>query len=93
MIISMCEEVHEPATQVPKAMVATIVINTFAGLLFLIPLCFVLPDIKMLVALENAQPTPTIIKSAIGSSGGAIALLMPLMVLALRKSVGRERVS
>ncbi|MBE3046364.1 amino acid permease, partial [Candidatus Bathyarchaeota archaeon] len=88
MIISMCEEVHEPATQVPKAMVATIVINTFAGLLFLIPLCFVLPDIKMLVALENAQPTPTIIKSAIGSSGGAIALLMPLMVLALLCGIG-----
>lgn len=88
MIISMCEEVHQPATQVPKAMVATIITNTFAGLLFLIPICFVLPDLAMLAELENAQPVPTIIKSAIGSSGGAIALLMPLMVLAILCGIG-----
>lgn len=88
MIISMCEEVHQPATQVPKAMVGTIVLNTFAGLLFMIPLCFVLPDIQMLINLGNGQPVPTIIKSAVGSSGGAIALLMPLMVLALLCGIG-----
>ncbi|KAK0752623.1 amino acid/polyamine transporter I [Schizothecium vesticola] len=81
MIISMTEEVEHPSTQVPKAMVMTIVINTIGGLLFLIPLMFVLPDISELVLL--AQPTPTIIKSAVGSSGAAIALLLPLMVLAI----------
>jgi len=44
----MCEEVREPATQVPKAMVATVALNTIAGLVFLIPLVFVLPDQAML---------------------------------------------
>ncbi|KAM7199042.1 amino acid permease [Rhypophila sp. PSN 637] len=83
MIISMCEEVEHPATQVPKAMVMTIVINTIGGLLFLIPLMFVLPDLEILVALSSGQPLPYIIKSAVGSSGGAIALLIPLMVLAI----------
>ncbi|KAK4130804.1 amino acid transporter [Trichocladium antarcticum] len=83
MVISMCEEVQHPATQVPKAMVITILINTVGGLLFLVPLMFVLPDLAMLVALPSGQPTPTIIKSAVGSSGGAIALLIPLMVLAI----------
>ncbi|AEO70998.1 uncharacterized protein THITE_2122911 [Thermothielavioides terrestris NRRL 8126] len=83
MVISMCEEVQRPATQVPKAMVITIVINTIGGLLFLVPLMFVLPDLAMLVALPSGQPVPTIIKSAVGSSGGAIALLVPLMVLAI----------
>lgn len=83
MVISMCEEVQHPATQVPKAMVITIVINTIGGLLFLVPLMFVLPDLAMLVALPSGQPVPTIIKSAVGSSGGAIALLIPLMVLAI----------
>ncbi|KAK6857469.1 choline transporter [Apiospora arundinis] len=43
-------EVRQPATQVPKAMVLTVVINTFAGLLFMIPLVFVLPDIQALLA-------------------------------------------
>ncbi|KAF2758158.1 amino acid transporter [Pseudovirgaria hyperparasitica] len=88
MIVSMCEEVKYPATQVPKAMVATIVINTFAGLLFLIPLTFVLPDIPELVALQSGQPVPSIIKSAIGSSGGAIGVLTPLLVLGLFCGVG-----
>ncbi|KAK4152280.1 amino acid/polyamine transporter I [Chaetomidium leptoderma] len=83
MVISMCEEVQRPATQVPKAMVITILINTVGGLLFLVPLMFVLPDLAMLVALPSAQPVPTIIKSAVGSSGAAIALLIPLMVLAI----------
>jgi amino acid transporter len=79
----MCEETQEPSTQVPKAMVATVALNTCAGLIFLIPLVFVLPDIAELVALPSGQPVPTILKSAIGSSGGAIGLLIPLMVLAL----------
>lgn len=84
----MCEEVKEPSIQVPKAMVATIFINTFAGLLFLIPICFVLPDIQMLISLASGQPVPPILKSAVGSSGGAIALLIPLMVLALLCGIG-----
>ncbi|KAG5916564.1 hypothetical protein E4U42_007598 [Claviceps africana] len=88
MIISMCEEVQHPATQVPKAMVATIFLNTVAGLLFLVPLCFVLPDIKMLASLASAQPVPPIIKSAIGNSGGAFGLLIPIMVLAIICGIG-----
>ncbi|KFH41042.1 Polyamine transporter-like protein [Hapsidospora chrysogenum ATCC 11550] len=88
MIISMCEEVKEPSIQVPKAMVATIFINTFAGLLFLIPICFVLPDIQMLINLASGQPVPPILKSAVGSSGGAIGLLIPLMVLAILCGIG-----
>ncbi|KAF2651712.1 amino acid transporter [Lophiostoma macrostomum CBS 122681] len=88
MIISMCEEVQEPATQVPKAMVGTLILNTIAGLVFLIPLVFVMPDQATLVALASAQPVPPIIKSAVGSSGGTFALLVPLLVLALFCGIG-----
>ncbi|RWA03855.1 hypothetical protein EKO27_g11255 [Xylaria grammica] len=69
MILSMCEEVRAPATQVPKAMVLTILFNLAAGLVTLIPLVFVIDDIQYLISL--AQPVPAIIKSAVGSSGGA----------------------
>ncbi|KAI5918076.1 amino acid/polyamine transporter I [Camillea tinctor] len=86
MIISMCEEVKAPATQVPKAMVLTVCLNTLAGLLFMIPLVFVLPDIKELTML--AQPVPVIIKSAVGNAGGAFALLIPLLVLAIICGIG-----
>ncbi|KOS22264.1 Choline transport protein [Escovopsis weberi] len=88
MIISMCEEVKEPSTQVPKAMVGTIILNAFAGLLFLIPLVFVMPDLGMLASLASGQPVPTIIKDAVGSPGAAIGLLFPLMVLALICGIG-----
>lgn len=82
----MCEEVREPATQVPKAMVLTICINTVAGLLFMIPLVFVLPEIQDLILL--AQPVPAIVKSAVGNSGGAFGLLIPLLVLAIICGIG-----
>ncbi|KAI1078744.1 amino acid transporter [Whalleya microplaca] len=86
MIISMCEEVRAPATQVPKAMVLTVCLNTVAGLLFMIPLVFVLPEISDLILL--AQPVPTIIKSAVGNAGGAFGLLIPLLVLAIICGIG-----
>ncbi|KAI1406899.1 amino acid transporter [Hypoxylon sp. FL1857] len=86
MILSMTEEVRAPATQVPKAMLLTVCMNTVAGLMFLIPLVFVLPDIQELILL--AQPVPAIIKSAIGNSGGAFALLIPLLVLAIICGIG-----
>jgi len=84
----MCEEVQQPSTQVPKAIVGTVVLNTLAGLLFLIPLVFVLPDVLELIALPSGQPIPTIIKLAVGSSGGAFALLIPLLVLAIFCGIG-----
>ncbi|KAL7777605.1 hypothetical protein CFE70_004272 [Pyrenophora teres f. teres 0-1] len=88
MIISMCEEVREPATQVPKAMVATVALNTVGGLLFLIPLVFVLPDQAMLAALASGQPVPVILRDAVGSPGGAMGLLVPLLVLGLLCGIG-----
>lgn len=84
----MCEEVRQPGLRVPKAMVATVIINTLAGLLFLIPIVFVLPDLKFLANLASAQPVPPIIKVAVGSSGGAFALLVPIMVLGILCGVG-----
>ncbi|KAL6406105.1 putative AC9 transposase [Ilyonectria robusta] len=65
-ITAWCEEVRQPSIQVPKAMVATVFINTFAGLLFLVPLVFVMPDIKWLISVSGGQPVPSIFKSAVG---------------------------
>jgi amino acid transporter len=67
-------------------MVGTLFLNTIAGLVFLIPLVFVMPDIAPLIA--SGQPVPLIFKSAVGSNGGAIGLLIPLMVLAILCGIG-----
>ncbi|CAI7652252.1 unnamed protein product [Penicillium palitans] len=88
MVICMCEEVQQPSTQVPKAIVGTVILNTVAGFIFLIPLVFVLPDTKVLAALESGQPVPSIIKSAVGSPVGSFLLLLPLIVLSLFCVIG-----
>lgn len=84
----MCEEVQHPATQVPKAMVGTIILNTFAGLLFLLPLLFVMPDLTELINLASGQPVPAIIKAAVGNDVGAFILTIPLFILALICGIG-----
>jgi amino acid transporter len=71
---------------VPKAMVGTIVINFVAGLLFLIPVCFVMPELSLLI--NSSQPTPVIFKHAIGNSAGAFCLTIPLLVLGVICGVG-----
>jgi len=86
MIINMAEEVREPATQIPKAMLGTVFANTLCGLVFLIPLMFVAPDIAQLIA--SAQPVPIIVRSAVGNAGGAFALMIPLIVLAIICGIG-----
>ncbi|RKK98288.1 hypothetical protein BFJ68_g13697 [Fusarium oxysporum] len=88
MTLSMCEEVRKPDVQVPKAMVLTVCINTVAGMLFLIPITFILPDLKYLADLASAQPIPPTIKAAVGSSGGAFALLIPIIVLGIICGIG-----
>ncbi|KAL3496398.1 amino acid/polyamine transporter I [Aspergillus germanicus] len=88
MIITMCEEVRQPAVQVPKAMVGTIVINLIAGLVFLIPVCFVMHDLPGLAALASGQPVPAIFKDAIGNQVGTFLLLLPLLILGFICGIG-----
>lgn len=79
----MCDEVHNPQVQVPKAMIGTILLNTIAGLLFLLPVVAVLPAITSLINVASGQPLPMIVKSAVGNSIGSFLLLVPLISLAL----------
>lgn len=84
----MCEEVRQPAIQVPRAIVGGVALNMLAGFAYLIPVAFVLPDIADLAAIASAQPVPTIMLSATGNSAGAFCLLIPLIVLGLICGIG-----
>ncbi|KAJ5246526.1 hypothetical protein N7468_001509 [Penicillium chermesinum] len=84
----MCEEVQEPSRQVPKAIIGTVIFNTIAGLVFLIPIVFVLHDTEALASLASGQPVPAIIRSAIGNEVGTFLLLLNLAVLALLCGIG-----
>lgn len=83
MVVSMCEEVHKPAEQVPKALVGALGLNWLCGFIFLVPLCFIIPDIQRVVNDPSAQPLPVILRSAIGNEGGAFALTVPIIVLGI----------
>lgn len=88
MVVSMCEEVQKPATQVPKAMVGAILLNMACGLVFLIPLCFVLRDIAAIVADPSGQPLPVILRTAIGNEVGAFVLTIPIIILGFLCGIG-----
>lgn len=88
MVVSMCEEVQKPATQVPKAMVGALLMNFACGVVFLVPLCFVLPDLMAFINDPYAQPLPVILSSAIGNQGGAFALTVPIIILGLMCGTG-----
>lgn len=84
----MCEEVRQPAIQVPRAIVGGVTLNMVAGLAFLLPIAFVLPEISTLASIPSGQPVPTILKSATRNSAGAFCLLIPLLVLGLICGIG-----
>jgi amino acid transporter len=83
MILSMCEETRDPATQVPKAMVGALALNWLCGIIFLVPLMFVIPALADVIADPYYQPLPFILRSAIGNEGGAFALCVPILILAI----------
>ncbi|KAJ9616993.1 hypothetical protein H2200_000714 [Cladophialophora chaetospira] len=83
MILSMCEEVQNPSTQVPKAMCGALILNWLCGIIFLVPLMFVLPDLLEVISDPYGQPLPFILRSAIGNEGGAFALTVPILMLAV----------
>ena len=67
MVASMCEEVQNPEREVPKAMVLSVAAAGITGLLYVIPILFVLPEVSLL--LEQAQPIGLIFKTVSISLG------------------------
>lgn len=55
--------------------------NMVAGLAYIIPIAFVLPDTGMLA--ELTEPIPTIFLKATGNSAGAFCLCLPTIILGI----------
>ncbi|KAK8084735.1 GABA permease [Apiospora hydei] len=88
MVASMCEEVQSPEREVPKAIVLSVVAAGLTGLVFLIPVLFVLPDVSILLDIANGQPIGYIFKNATGSAGGGFGLLFLILGIWLFAGVG-----
>jgi amino acid permease (GABA permease) len=88
MVAAMCEEVQTPEREVPKAMVLSVAAAGVTGVFYLVPILFVLPEVKELLAVGTGQPIGLIFKTATGSAGGGFALLFLILGILFFAGVG-----
>ncbi|UJR17351.1 hypothetical protein I4U23_004246 [Adineta vaga] len=88
MVASMCEEVQNPEREVPKAMVLSVVTAGITGIIYLIPILFVLPNVDKLLSIPTSQPIGYIFMQATGSIAGGFSLLCLLLGIQLFASIG-----
>ncbi|KAJ6554339.1 amino acid transporter [Mycena capillaripes] len=74
MIASMAEEVHNPSSDLPRAIVWSIPIGFITGVFFLVPVLFTLPDIATLISVSSGQPVGVMFELIMGSKGGGFGL-------------------
>lgn len=88
MVPSLCEEVHNPEREVPRAIVLSVAAAGLTGIVYLIPILFVLPDIKMLLEVANSQPIGLLFKTVTGSKAGGFCLLLIILGILFFAGVG-----
>ncbi|KAG5925028.1 hypothetical protein E4U53_003360 [Claviceps sorghi] len=86
MVAAMCEEVQNPEREVPRAIVLSVVAAGVTGVVFLVPLLFVMPDVAAL--LDEAQPIGLLFKTVTGSAAGGLGLLLLILGIMLFAGVG-----
>ncbi|KAJ7092385.1 amino acid transporter [Mycena belliarum] len=74
VVASMAEEVHNPSSDLPRAIVWSIPIGFLCGVLFLVPIMFTLPDIATLISVASGQPIALMFELIMGSKGGGFGL-------------------
>lgn len=88
MVASMCEEVQNPEREVPRAIVLSVMAAGVTGVIYLIPILFVLPNVKMLLDVENSQPIGLLFKTVTGSAAGGFGLLFLILGILFFAGVG-----
>ena len=88
MVAAMCEEVDHPEREVPKAMVLSVAAAAVTGLIYLIPILFVLPDIPTLLGVANGQPIGLLFQIVTGSAGGGFGLLFLILGIMFFAGIG-----
>ncbi|KAF2767478.1 putative GABA permease [Teratosphaeria nubilosa] len=88
LVAAMCEEVQNPAREVPKAMVMSVAAAGVTGVIYLIPILFVLPDVQYLLSAANGQPIGLVFKAATGSAGGGFGLLFLILGILMFAGIG-----
>ncbi|KAI8306392.1 Polyamine transporter TPO5 [Colletotrichum sp. SAR11_59] len=88
MVASMCEEVQNPEREVPRAIVLSVAAAGVTGVIYLIPILFVLPDVTMLLEVANSQPIGLLFKTVTGSAAGGFGLLFLILGILMFAGIG-----
>lgn len=88
MVAAMCEEVQNPEREVPRAIVLSVFAAGITGVVYLIPILFVLPNVQMLLNVENSQPIGLLFKTVTGSAAGGFGLLFLILGILFFAGVG-----
>ncbi|KAI5852143.1 GABA permease [Tricharina praecox] len=88
MVASMCEEVQNPEREVPRAMVLSVAAAGLTGVIYLIPILFVLPKVEDLLGVANGQPIGLLFKTVTGSASGGFGLLFLILGILFFAGVG-----
>jgi amino acid transporter len=88
MVASMCEEVQNPDREVPKAIVLSVAAAGLTGVIYLIPILFVLPPVELLLGVANGQPIGLLFKTVTGSAGGGFGLLFLILGILFFAGIG-----
>ncbi|KAE9969099.1 hypothetical protein BLS_005506 [Venturia inaequalis] len=88
MVAAMCEEVQNPEREVPRAIVLSVAAAGVTGVIYLIPILFVLPDVSILLAVANGQPIGLLFKTVTGSAAGGFGLLFLILGILFFAGVG-----
>lgn len=69
-------------------MVLSVVAAGITGIIYLIPILFVLPDVTMLLNVANSQPIGLLFKTVTGSAGGGFGLLFLILGILMFAGIG-----
>lgn len=87
MISSMAEECANATVKVPQAISLCVPVAGFAGLFFILPICFTLPPLEDDIQAPAGQLVPYIFNRVMGSPGAGLGLMFLVLVVCLFCSI------
>jgi amino acid permease (GABA permease) len=88
MVPSLCEEVQNPEREVPRAIVLSVAAAGITGIIYLLPILFVLPNIQMLLDVSNSQPIGLLFQTVTESKAGGFGLLLIILGILFFAGIG-----
>ncbi|OUM55849.1 hypothetical protein BVG19_g5456 [[Candida] boidinii] len=79
MIPSMCDEVKTPEKTVPKGMVYSVLVTSFTGIIFIIPVLSILPELSRLLD-DNPEIFPIDIVFKLSTKSMVVSFLLVIML-------------